>query len=65
MAMGLRDRDYVENRLVAPCIKALEAHGRLTQAGEHEAARELMEAMQAFTDRCREIRHELLFGKWR
>lgn len=57
--MNRRDRDYIEDRLLDPCPKALEAYGRLIQTNQHVLARELMEAMQEFTDKCREIRHKL------
>lgn len=59
--MGIRDTEYISDRLYSPCAGAMEAHGRLTQVGEHEAARKLMEAIKTFTDECREVRLGLFF----
>jgi len=55
--MKTRDWYYIESRLLAPCGAALEAHERMTRAGESEMAAELMKATQVFTDACRAIRH--------
>lgn len=63
MVKGGRDREYIEGRLLSPCVAASEAHGRLVQCREHELAARLMTAMQNFHDECRAIRHEVIFGE--
>lgn len=34
MALRLRDRNYVGDRLLSPCTEVMEAYEQLTQAGE-------------------------------
>lgn len=58
--MNMRDRTYVGDRLISPCMEAQEAYGRLRDRKEWEYAEELMDAMQQFSDRCREIRRKML-----
>lgn len=57
--MRQRDHDYIENRLLAPCVPVLEAAERLTKIGEGEAAIKLMRAVVEFNDVCRAVRTEL------
>jgi hypothetical protein len=57
--MNARDYDYIEGRLLTPATDLLDARQRLDACGEHEAANRLMRAVQALTDECRAIRHEL------
>lgn len=52
--MKARDEEYIINRLNAGTV-ATEAVGRLRQVGYDEQANALMEAIQEFNDRCREI----------
>lgn len=56
--MNARDFDYIETRLLAPCVSASEAYQRLQSCDYREQAAKLMSAMQTFTDSCREIRAE-------
>jgi len=58
--MKSRDLEYVENRLIAPCMGASEAHERLVQAGYRAEADALMRAMQEFTDACRDVRRRVV-----
>jgi len=51
-----RDYEYVESRLMAPCVPALDAVERLRMLGRDDLKDELMEACADFTDRCRAIR---------
>jgi len=65
--MNNRDWEYIETRLLAPCVPASDAHERLrghTITPElAEQANRLMYAMQMFTDTCRDIRKELASAK--
>jgi len=62
--MSSRDLEYIENRLMAPCVSASEAHARLrNHTMTHdlaEQANRLMYAMQEFTNTCRDIRQEVV-----
>lgn len=55
-----RDLDYIETRLCAPCVGAGEAYERLVKIGQHNQAHRLMEAMQEFVDKTRDIRHAVV-----
>lgn len=54
--MKTRDIDYIEARLLAPCTPAMEALGRIRDCGELQLSNDLMQAVQEFQDKCREIR---------
>jgi len=58
-AIGLRDEEYIDNRLTAPASDALDAAGRLRQCGQADLADRVIEAVATLTDTCREIRQEL------
>jgi hypothetical protein len=53
-----RDLEYIENRLSAPAVEALEAYERLAPI-DAALSGALMDALQTFTDECRRIRTEL------
>lgn len=59
--IGQRDRNYVEDRLTAPCVAAQEASGRLAQCGFKDEAREIDDAIAKFQDECRAIRRRLFY----
>lgn len=65
MTLRIRDRDYIESRLIAPCGQAMEAHERLVECGEGELARKLMAAMIEFTDKTRDIRVDIVYPERR
>jgi hypothetical protein len=54
-----RDREYIENRLLAPAVELSDAVGRLRQAGENAAADRLTAAMATLIDECRAVRADL------
>lgn len=63
--MNARDLEYIENRLLAPCVPAIEAHEKLRNHSgrfrhRYDLANRLMYAMQEFTNTCRDIRRELV-----
>lgn len=64
MKIGQRDQDFIETRLLAPCVDASDAHERMRKyTMTHETAQiadRLMYAMQEFTNTCRDIRREWL-----
>jgi hypothetical protein len=65
--MYVRDKNYIDDRLSAPCVAAGEAHDRLKKyddALSQRLSNELMQAMQEFTDKCREIRNDLQMVKY-
>lgn len=61
--MNTRDWEYIESRLLAPCVPAMDAHERLRKYFLDEKlasqADRLMYAMQMFTDVCRDIRVQI------
>jgi len=61
--MTNRDWEYIESRLLAPCIPASEAHARLRHhtmsADLVEQANRLMYGMQQFTDLTRDVRNKV------
>lgn len=61
--MNSRDWEYIESRLLAPCVPASDAHERLRRhtitAELAEPANRLMYAMQEFTETCRSIRNQI------
>lgn len=62
--MKSRDRDYIEDRLLAPAIPLNEAIERLFETGEAkaaEAATQLSNAAATLTDECREARKQLWY----
>jgi hypothetical protein len=63
--LGLRDLEYVENRLTAPVTDLLDAIERLRRCGKDEQAERLMRAAQELTDECRAVRHELVHEEGR
>lgn len=59
--MKMRDREYIGDRLLGGAgDNALDAYQRLLVRGEFKYAEELMDAMQQFTDKCRDIRRRML-----
>ena len=57
---GARDLEYIENRLLAPCVPAEDAYTRISETIDGALAEKLMKAMQDFTDKCRAIRLEVV-----
>lgn len=62
--INARDLDYIETRLLAPCVAASEAHERLQKNAAtlelEEQTNRLLYAMQIFTDTCRDIRKQIV-----
>jgi len=59
--MKSRDRDYIEDRLLAPAVPLNEAIERLFEAGEPVAASELSLAATILNDVCRDVRFKLWY----
>lgn len=60
--MKARDREYVENRLLAPAPDLLDAIERLRETGHGAEAQRLADALADLTDVCRAVRNELGLG---
>ena len=62
--MKARDRDYIEDRLLAPAVPLTEAIERLYETGDEDAsdaAAQLGQISAELHDACREVRHKLWY----
>jgi len=62
--MSDRDLEYIEERLLSPCVRVSDAYERLQRYTIDpelaEQANRLMYAMQMFTDTCRDVQKEVV-----
>lgn len=59
--MNNRDREYIENRLMAPAAGLGEAMERLRDLGRHDEYDKLMAANRDLHDACRSVRRYLFY----
>jgi len=58
--MNMRDFEYIENRLMAPGVDAMDAAERLEATGYPDLAKLVVDAVADLTTKCREVRVELI-----